>query len=918
MEGTGHPSAPPLARREMPARRPGVSWRRWLFWIVAAGAAWVFVARAAELERLVETLEQGDARWIALAAGLQIVFYVIYASLYHAAFAAVGVGSRVADLVPVWFASIFLNTVAPGAGPVLFIDDAAQRGESASRAAAGTVLVRIADFGTFSLVLAAGMVYLFLHHDLQPYEITGAVILLAIVLGMCGVLALGLRRPQVLERLLAWVQRGAARGAAWFRRPAPLAADWAARSAGEFSEAAAALAARPCPVAASLALALAAHMVDLFSVWVLFQAFHQPVGLGTLTAGFGIGVLFWIVSITPEGIGVVEGMMALVYASLGVPLERALVVALAFRGLTYWLPLGAGFLVLRRVRSFGAAERTRSEAWAIRLVAALVAAMGVVNLVSALQPPLRERFLVLAPHLPGLARHGARLAATFSGFALLLLAHSLARRKRSAWAITLGLLVLSAASHLLKGLDYEEALLASGLALWMVSLRHHYHARSDTPSVWQGLRTLAAALAFTLVYGTAGFYLLDRHFSVQFGLGAALRQTLVMFTQFYDPGLEPLTGYGRYFAASIYLVAAGTLGGALVLLLRPVLLRRPAAPEERARAAGLVLRYGRSSLARFTLFEDKHYFFSKGGSVIAYAVEGRVAVSLGDPIGPPADAGSAIVAFRDFCGANDWQAAFYQTLPDYLDQYRAAGFQPLHIGDEAIVDLSSFTLAGGASKSIRGAVRKLENLGFRAELHPAPLPADLLEELREVSDEWLTLVHGVEKRFSLGWFDEDYLRDGPAMVVRSPDGAVTAFANVIPEYQANETTIDLMRHRREMERGTMDFLFVRLFEWAREQEFARFNLGLSPLAGVGDSSDDPAVERALHYIYEHVDRFYDFKGLRQFKEKFHPTWEPRFLMHQGTPGLLPVAVALLRADSGGAPLWGYLREFLPEGWRRKS
>lgn len=884
--------------------------RRWLFWALVIAATWFLISRYAELEKLIDTLRHGDWRWILVAAGLQAVFFLVYASVYQAAFSTVGVRSRTRELLPVWFASIFINTVAPTAGPVLFIDDAAQRGESASRAAAGTVLVRIADFGTFALILVVGMAYLFLHHNLQPYVVVGAVLLLLLVLGWCALLLLGLHKVEGLQRLLSWGQEWVARLAARAHRPSPLPEDWASRNAREFSAAAAAMATRPRGLGLTLALALTAHLVDLASLYTLFRAFHQNVSLGTLVAGFGVGVLFWIISITPEGIGVVEAVMALVYASLGVPLETATVVALSFRGLTFWLPLGIGLVLLRRIRSFGAEEWRRPTDWEVRLIALATAAMGVVNLISAILPSLRGRWLLLTPYLPGVARHGARLTAVLAGFGLLMVSRNLWRRKRTAWLLTLGLLLISAISHLLKGLDYEEAVLSAMLAAWLWSLRSQFHTRSDPPSVRQGLLTLGAALLFTLVYGTAGFYLLDRHFSVHFDLPSAVRQTLVMFTQFYDPGLEPLTGYGRYFAASIYVVGTVTIGSALLLVFRPLLLRRPAPREERARAEAIVQRYGHSSLARFTLFADKQYFFSPGGSVVAYALEGRCALALGDPIGPPTDIEACIVAFQNHCAHSDWEASFYQTLPDHLALYRTAGFEALHIGDEAIVDLAAFTLDGHANKSLRSAVHKVEHLGYRSEYHEAPQSEALLEELRAVSDEWLTSMHGGEKRFSLGWFEDEYLRSGPVMLVRSPNGTITAFANLIPEYQLNEATIDLMRHRREVAHGTMDFLFVRLLEWAQARGYTSFNLGLSPLAGVGERSEDPAVERALHFIYEHVDRFYNFKGLRQFKAKFHPHWEPRFLIYPGAASLIGVATAVLRADSGDEPIWRYLKQLL--------
>lgn len=139
-----------------------------------------------------------------------------------------------------------------------------------------------------------------------------------------------------------------------------------------------------------------------------------------------------------------------------------------------------------------------------------------------------------------------------AGFALLMLAGSLARRKRVAWMLTLGLLGISAISHLLKGLDYEEALLAGGLMVMLWLMRVRFHARSDAPSIQQGLRVLAEAFLFTLAYGVIGFFLLDRHYSINFGFGEALRQTVVMFTQLYDPGLNPITRFGRFFADSIY------------------------------------------------------------------------------------------------------------------------------------------------------------------------------------------------------------------------------------------------------------------------------------------------------------------------------------------------------------------------------
>jgi len=546
------------------------------------------------------------------------------------------------------------------------------------------------------------------------------------------------------------------------------------------------------------------------------------------------------------------------------------------------------------------------ELASVRSVALLTALMGVMNMLSAVRPSLMERLRLLEKFSPLEVTRGGHLTSALAGFALLLLASSLWRRKRVAWLLTTIVLAGSIVTHLLKGLDYEEASLAVGLLVLLAYLRPHFHARSDPPSIQQGLRTLVAALAFTLAYGVLGFYLLDRHYSVNFGFWAALRQTIIMFTQFYDPGLQPLTGFGRYFADSIYTVGAATSGYALLMLIRPVLARRRASDEERARARTIVRAYGHSTLARFTLFEDKLYFFSSGGSVAAYALEGRVALVLGDPIGPPGDFSKSVEEFKDFCIRNDWLPAFYQTLPEHLEGYKAAGFDLICIGHDAIVDLSTFTLAGGENKNIRTSINKLTRLGYTGRVVDPPHAPALLAELNRVSDEWLSAQRTTEMRFSLGWFDAEYLNTCQIILIGDARGRVEAFANIVPEFRASESTIDLMRHRPEAAAGLMDFLFAFLLDWAKKQGLAAFNLGFSALSGVGQESQDSAIERALHYIYERTNRFYNFKGLHFFKEKFHPTWSPRYLVYPGLVSLPAVATGLIRANTGNDLLGGYL------------
>jgi uncharacterized protein (TIRG00374 family) len=454
--------------------------RRWLLWLLIIAFVWVVITRFTEIENLAETLAQGRWQWVLTAALLQVLYYIVYAALYQAAFYTVEVESRVSELLPVTLGSVFVNVVMPSGGAstaALFIDDAVRRGQSAARAAAGTVLVLVADFSAFTLVLVVGLAYLFLQHSLEVYEIIGTIVLLLFIGSLTSVLLLGLWQPDRLRHLLNWLQRTVNRLAGWLRRPPFLAEDWADKNALEFTEAAIAITVHPGRLGRTLGVALAAHMVDLASLYVLFHAFHQPIKFGPLVAGYAVGILFLIISPIPMGIGVVEGMMVLTYTSLGVPSSQATVITLAFRGLTFWLPFFIGFLLLRRVKAFGAEERPGAGAWSVRVTSALTGLMGVFNVFSAVTPTLAGHPILMKPFSPLAARPGSQVTTALAGFALLLLADNLWRRKRVAWLLTLLVLGVLIVNYLLNGLDYQEAILAAGLAAWLWFMRRHFPAR---------------------------------------------------------------------------------------------------------------------------------------------------------------------------------------------------------------------------------------------------------------------------------------------------------------------------------------------------------------------------------------------------------------------------------------------------------
>jgi uncharacterized protein (TIRG00374 family) len=329
---------------------------RWLFGILIAAFLWLIVSHLAEIKDVTLPLIQGQPVWILFAAMLQVLYYVFFAAMFKSAFYTVGMRSSILDLIPVTLGALFINTVAPTwgvAGAALYVDDATHRGESPAKAAAGTLLAQTADFSAFAIILTSGIVYLFMRNLLENYEIAGTAVLFVILCGLAFALILGLWRTTLLMKLLDLAQKGINDLAKIVHRNTFLPDGWAKRIATEFSYSAGAIEAHPKRLALTLSVAFVAHLINIASLYALFLAFDQQIGLGPLVAGYAMGILFGNVSPVPQGIGVVEGVMILVYTSLGIQGFGAALIVLAFRGLNFWLPMLLGFILFRRLKIFG-------------------------------------------------------------------------------------------------------------------------------------------------------------------------------------------------------------------------------------------------------------------------------------------------------------------------------------------------------------------------------------------------------------------------------------------------------------------------------------------------------------------------------------------------------------------------------------
>lgn len=480
------------------------------------------------------------------------------------------------------------------------------------------------------------------------------------------------------------------------------------------------------------------------------------------------------------------------------------------------------------------------------------------------------------------------------GLILIYVSDKLFNRKRMAWMLATAVTAASLLMHLL----HHDLHLSLGLQLSILLLllwsRCEFKVRSEPRSVKHGFALFALNLFVALAYGTAGFWLMDKKdFGIDFQIFDAMSRTLNEFLLFGNPDLTPHTAHARWFLQSLKFAGGTSCAIALYSLFRPLAFQLTTHPQEQARAKQLIEKFGRSSMDFYKLFPDKYFYFSSAPEgFIAYRVANGVAVALADPVGAPESIRQIITAFKNYCNDSGWSVCFLQAEPECKDIYKDLGLKIVKIGEEARINLEKFCTATIKKKDFKGKTNKFKDFTFKH--HDLPHSPELLDKVQAVSDEWLSLPGRGEHGFTLGKFERNYIATTPLFTLEDKDGNIIAFVNEAKSYFPGEISIDLMRHKTEVPSGTMDFLFVKLLTYYQEKGYKYFNLGLAALAGVGESPDASLQERALHQLYEHLNKYFSYKGLRNYKQKFDPEWESRYFIYEADPRALVKSVLAFR------------------------
>ncbi len=625
-----------------------------------------------------------------------------------------------------------------------------------------------------------------------------------------------------------------------------------------------------------LFLAAAALLVLLPSAHVSLLAF---VGLYVVAIGAGLG------SSVPGGLGVFETILIVLIPEL--PPSALVGPLLLYRLIYFVLPFGVAlaWLGAREVRSGRgwlpgtlATLRWWVEWLGPQMLAAAVFMVGTILLLSGATPGMDQRMAFLADMIPEPVLELSHLAGSTIGLGLLIVARGLYRRVDAAWWVTLVLCAGGIVAELLKGIDYEEAtlLLLIMIALW--GSRRRFTRRAP---LFERRFSTGWFIGVAMVLGAA----------IWLGL-AAYREVPYAHDLWWEFAFE--SDAPRWLRASLVTVMIASGFALWQLAGRGSRLAAIQPTGNDLERAVTCIASNRDTVANLALLGDKQMLFSKSGDAfIMFQRSGRSFVALGDPVGNPERHAGLAWRFRELCDQNDALPVFYEVSSEKLPLYLDIGLALIKLGEEARVNLATFTLEGPQRAELRTANRKGQREGLEFSVASPAEVVTLMPQLQEVSDQWLSAKSTAEKGFSVGSFDPDYIRHFPCAIVRRA-GEIVAFANLWQAADKSELTVDLMRYSFKAPKGVMDYLFVEIILFGKGEGYAWFNLGMAPLSGLERHPLAPFWHKLGLLVHRYGEPFYNFEGLRKYKEKFNPVWRPRYL---ASPGGLSLPRVLLDVSS---------------------
>jgi phosphatidylglycerol lysyltransferase len=619
-------------------------------------------------------------------------------------------------------------------------------------------------------------------------------------------------------------------------------------------------------------------------VYIAMKALQADPSLFAAIMAYIISVIFLIVSPFLRGLGAIEVSMSIILIRFGFSNVESISITLLYRFFEFWMPLLMGVISFLSV----------INKLLMRVIPAMMLLiLGIINIVSVITPAISWRIERLQEYIMLDTIHFSNYFVLVAGFFLLITAAFMLKGLRTTWWFAMFLSILSFIGHITKAIDYEEAAVALLIIVILLFTYKDYYVRNNPRLRFVGWQTALISMAVIMAYGVVGFYYLDKkYYNVDFNLIQSVQNTMTSFFHAGSNKFASDTAFARDFIYSINIGGFLSMAFLVYTLVRPYVYKGNTSEEDYKIATSLLDKYGKSSVDYFKIYSDKMFFYEAGISAfISYRISGNYAVVLENPVArDDIELHKIIPLFEKYCYDNSLKCIYYRVPEESLRIYNTYRKKQMLIGQEAVVNLETFSLEGGSRKSLRNAINKVKERGYKSTVHEPPVKDGLLQKIKSVSDEWLAQTKRHEIVFSQGMFIWDELKMQTIITVENPEEKVVAFLNVIPDYAVSEGTYDLMRKTADAPNGIMDFILIELFSYFKSKKIRYINLGFVPMSGLENAQN--FKEKSMKFAYDKIRSFSHYKGLREFKDKYDPLWYNKYLIYDNDYDLLQIPAVL--------------------------
>ncbi|MBA4166035.1 MAG: lysylphosphatidylglycerol synthetase family protein [Chitinophagaceae bacterium] len=842
---------------------PRPYWREILAVLMLLLAIIFFRSERKELNDIVPHILQAKTVWVVIGCALTVCYILLMGGMYKKSFAAIRLSFPLLDAAALFLKRNFISVFLPAGGVSALAYSPSEIRRSAFNKTQVHQASGLFGFAGLLTVFIAGlpvMIYTIYHNSQFENSWIGLVAVLLVILVLMAVVRNITRKGKIYQ----WLDKK-------FPSITPALNELFAANVntGKF--------------AGAVGFSMGVELCGMLHVYIAMLALGLPASFGVSATAYIVSVLLMVVSPFLRGLGAVELSMVYVLEQSGYSSSQALSITILYRVFEFWLPLVLGLF------AFG----WKGRKLFLRLAPAMLTfTLGIVNIISVVTPPIHERLRLIREYIPLNAIHASNLLVLFIGVTLLVTTAFLFRGLRNAWLIALILSLVSLAGHLTKALDYEEAIIAAITMIVLIATVGQYRRRSSMKWMQAGLKTSVISFVAVLLFGFMSFYFIDpKHFGMDFTWKQSLEHTFRSYLLVEDTSLNPQTRFGHELLWLIRSLGFLTWGFLLLTLIQPRLVKPVTKENYRERAKFLLTQFGNSSVDYFKLYKDKLYFFSDVyDAFVAYRIAGGFAIVLEEPVCAEEYKADVIAEFDKHCRKMGLKLAFYRVDENGMQWVNELRKNKLKIGQEAILEVTGFTLEGKDKKSLRNGLNSLARNGFTVVMHFAPQDAGLIRQLKNVSDEWLEGFDKEEYIFSQGMFDEKELQQQDIITVEDALKNIKAFLNIIPDYAEDECTYDLIRRTKDAPAAAMDALIIKFIGYAKENKKLYLNLGLVPMTGI--INPDNTAEQIIKLAAAKIKRFQHYQGLREFKEKYATLWENKYLVYDDDLDLLHLPLAL--------------------------